>query len=163
MTMKQRSGEKELLREAARRNCDRSQEEKERNLVYKVVGKRGSKREILAPLRHGEYINEEGEVTWDDEESGASGGRRMARGGRRVRSMAATSPNSLPVGKPGGGTAWGQTRATAQHHLVGQGLSTPQGRGVGQEQAEYQQARGGEEEEGTETITRKDRGGSGKR
>ena len=54
----------------------------------------------------------------------------MARGERRGRSMAATYPNSVPVGKPGGGTAWGQTRATAQQLLVGQQvLGTPQGRG----------------------------------
>ena len=42
--------------EAARRNYNRSQEERNRNLAYKVVRKRESKREILAPLRHGEFI-----------------------------------------------------------------------------------------------------------
>ena len=42
--------------EAARRNYNRSQEERNRNLAYKVVRKRESKREILAPLMHGEFI-----------------------------------------------------------------------------------------------------------
>ena len=75
LTMKQRSGKKELLREAARKNCDRNQEELERNIAHKVVGRRGSKREILCPLRFGENIDEEGEVVWDREDTGATGGR----------------------------------------------------------------------------------------
>ena len=152
LTMKQRLGEKDLLREAARKNCARSQEDLERNLAFKVVGRRGSKREILAPLRLGETINEEGEVIWDREDTGAIGGRRMARGVRRVRSMAATYPNSLPVGKPGGGTAWGQTQDTAQQRLVGQGLSAPQGRGGGR-------GRGAEATRGPTNTGRGGRGG----
>ena len=133
LTMKQRSGKKELLREAARKNCDRNQEELERNIAHKVVGRRGSKREILCPLRFGENIDEEGEVVWDREDTGATGGRRVA----------ATYPNSLPVGKPGGGTAWGQTQDTAQQLLVVRVRAHPktgeEREGVVQGQAEDQQ------------------------
>ena len=66
--------------------------------------------------------------------------------------MAATYPNSLPVGKPGGGTAWGQTQDTAQQRLVGQGLSTPQGRGGGR-------GRGAEANRGPTNTGRGGRGG----
>ena len=43
-----------------------------------MVGRRGSKCEILASLRLGEIINEESEVVWDREDTGATGGKRMA-------------------------------------------------------------------------------------
>ena len=43
-----------------------------------MVGRRGSKCDILASLRLGEIINEESEVVWDREDTGATGGKRMA-------------------------------------------------------------------------------------
>ena len=76
LTMRQRAAEKAMYREVAIKNLDRSDDNISGNLVFKVVGKRGSKREILAPLREGEYLTEEGEVRWD---RGDLAGRRPAR------------------------------------------------------------------------------------
>ena len=54
-----------MHRLAFKKNMERSKENIDANLAFKVVGKRGYKREILAPLMDGEFISEEGEVTWD--------------------------------------------------------------------------------------------------
>ena len=83
LTMKQRSGKKELLREAARKNCDRNQEELERNIAHKVVGRRGSKREILCPLRFGE--KEERQRGWQTSQ------------GEKVESRVSPEPAFTPV------------------------------------------------------------------
>ena len=154
LTMRQRAGEKDLHREAARKNCTRSQEDIEGNLAFKIVGRRGAKREILAPLRDGESISTEGEVIWNREvDSGVARGRRMARGGRRLGSLAATYPNCLAVGIPGGGTTMGQSRVTAQQQTAGQGMSTPGGRGGGR-------GRGVEPNKGAASLGRSIGGGS---
>ena len=113
LTLRQRAGERELYKEAAMKNLARSLEQQEENMVFKVVGRRGSKREILAPLRPGEVINSAGEVIWASEEEGTSGGTVGGRG--RTGPAAATYPNCVPVGTPGGfrgmspGTPLGQT------------------------------------------------------
>ena len=112
LTLRQRAGEKELYKEAARKNLTRSQEQIDGNMAFKVVGKRGAKREILAPLRRGEEINEGGEVGWVREaEGGPAGGRRTARGGGP---SAATYPNCLALGRKGGGGMMGPNLGTAQ-------------------------------------------------
>ena len=83
---RQRAGEKEMLREVARKNLARA------------------KREILAPIRVGEEVNEEGEVVWVTEsEGGLAGGRVLARGGRQYGPAAATYPNCSSLGRKGGG------------------------------------------------------------
>ena len=112
LTMRQRATERELHKEAASKNLTRSKEITDGGLVFKVVGKRGSKREILAPLREGEHLNSEGVVVWTE---GFSGGGRgaQAMGGRWTGPASASSPNCEPVGRPGG-TGRGMTRDTAQ-------------------------------------------------
>ena len=47
LTARQRAGEKEMYKEAARKNISRSQEDIQANMAYKIIGGRGSKREIL--------------------------------------------------------------------------------------------------------------------
>ena len=74
LTLKQRDGERQLYKEAAKKNLARTQEQREQNMAFKVVGRRGSKREILAPLRQGEDINSAGEVVWGEEETVGSTG-----------------------------------------------------------------------------------------
>ena len=55
-------------------------------MFYKVVGRKGAKREILAPLLPGEYVDREGLVVKE--------GRRIGRGAREVP---ATGSNTTPV------------------------------------------------------------------
>ena len=49
-----------MHRLAFKKNMERSKENIDANLAFKVVGKRGYRREILVPLRDGEFISEEG-------------------------------------------------------------------------------------------------------
>ena len=60
LTLKQRAAEREMHRLAFKKNMERSKENIDANLAFKVVGKRGYRREILVPLRDGEFISEEG-------------------------------------------------------------------------------------------------------
>lgn len=131
LTMRQRAAEKEMYRQVSIKNLDRSGENISANLVFKVVGKRGFKREILAPLRDGEYLSEEGEVRWDRGE-GASNlpGRGPARGGGRPGPSSATYPNWLALGRRGGGR--GQSLDRSLGTALGQrGGHTTSGRGRG--------------------------------
>ena len=104
LTLKQRAREKEIYKEVARKNLSRSQEDVEANMAYNVVGPRGSKREILAPLLVGQQISSEGDVVWDREADTGFSDRRRVRGGMRLGSAAATYPNS---GQTGGGDRMG--------------------------------------------------------
>ena len=63
LTARQRQREAEMMKEACRKNLEISEEELDQNLVYKVVGRKGEKREINVPLRHGEDFDEDGRVT----------------------------------------------------------------------------------------------------
>ena len=142
LTARQRAGEKEMYKEAARKNISRSQEDIQANIAYKIVGGRGSKREILEPLLGGQQTNSDGEVIWDREgDTGFSARGRMAR--RRLGAAAATYPNSLTVGRPEGGTGWGQNLGTAlgqtgghsgphQSQCMTGGVTRGRGRGAGQ-------------------------------
>ena len=136
LTMKQRASEREMHRLAFRKNLERSRENIEANLAFKVVGKRGSKREILAPLRDGETISEEGEVGWN--RGDGARWRRPARGSSSFGP--ATYPNCLAVGTTGGGRGRGQSLATARgqshqgrgaYQVFGRGGGSGGGRGVG--------------------------------
>ena len=106
LTLKQRAGERELFKEAARKNLTRTQEQQQESMAFKVVGRRGSKREILAPLRLGEVINSVGEVIWAEEET--RGGRGTVGGRGSTGPAAATYPNCVPAGIAGG--TWGRNR-----------------------------------------------------
>ena len=106
LTLKQRAGERDLYKEAAMKNLGRTQEQQQENMSFKVVGRRGSKREILAPLRLGEVINSVGEVIWAEEET--RGGRGTVGGRGSTGPAAATYPNCVPAGIAGG--TWGRNR-----------------------------------------------------
>ena len=94
LTTKQRQREADMVREAGRKNLERGAEELEQNFVYKVVGRKGEKREIKVPLRHGEVVDHEGLVT---REPGMGRGNR---GGRPSMTLA-TGGNKEPIGQPG--------------------------------------------------------------
>ena len=66
LTVKQREREADLASGAAKKNMERSQEELDQNLVYKVVGRKGEKREIKVTLRQGEEVDDAGIVTRSD-------------------------------------------------------------------------------------------------
>ena len=66
LTAKQRQREADLVSEAAKKNMERSQEELDESLVYKVVGRKGEKREIKVALRQGEEVDDTGNVTRKD-------------------------------------------------------------------------------------------------
>ena len=57
--------------ETKRKNLTRSEDEVPKNLFFKVVGRKGARKEILAPLLPGEYLDREGLVVRE-------GRRRMA-------------------------------------------------------------------------------------
>ena len=71
-----------MMVEAKAKNLNRSDDEQSKNLFYKLVGKRGSKREILAPLLPGEYMDKDGQVVRD---------------GRAAKEIQVTGSNTVPV------------------------------------------------------------------
>ena len=90
LTVKQRQKEAELVTGAAKKNMERSQDEWDQDLVYKVVGRKGEKREIKVTLRHGEEVDDAGNVTRRD---GWGRGNRRDYGRPHV-----TGGNSEPIG-----------------------------------------------------------------
>ena len=62
LTAKQRQREADMVTEASRKNLERIQEEIDQNIVYKVVGRKGEKREIKVALRQGEVLGSDGKV-----------------------------------------------------------------------------------------------------
>ena len=82
LTSRQRKDELEKTVEVKGKNLSRSQDEQSKNLFYKVVGRKGARREILAPLLPGEYMDKDGLVL------------RERREGRQV-----SGSNSTPVAK----------------------------------------------------------------
>jgi hypothetical protein len=88
LTQRQRKEEQEKVMETKRKNLTRSEAEVSKNLFYKVVGKKGARREILAPLLPGEYLDREGLVV------------REGRKGMAVtRGTPLTGSNQEPVGR----------------------------------------------------------------
>ena len=73
LTDKERKRERDLMSEAKGKNLDRTSEEVSKNLVFKIVGERGRRREILVPLRDGEVIDRDGSVV--ETEHRVGGGR----------------------------------------------------------------------------------------
>ena len=51
-----------MVGQVKKKNLARSVDERSKNLFYKVVGRKGARREILAPLLPGEYMDKEGLV-----------------------------------------------------------------------------------------------------
>ena len=51
-----------MVGQVKKKNLARSVDERSKNLFYKVVGRKGARREILAPLLSGEYMDKEGLV-----------------------------------------------------------------------------------------------------
>ena len=99
LTAKQRQREADMVTEASRKNLERSQEEVEQNIVYKIVGRKGEKREIKVTLRLGEKLGDAGNVVRRDG---------WTRGNRRdlVRPIV-TGGNSEPLGSSSVGSAGG--------------------------------------------------------
>ena len=97
LTAKQRQREADMVTEASRKNLERSQEEFEQNIVYKIVGRKGEKREIKVTLRLGEELGDAGNVVRRDG---------WTRGNRRdlVRPLR-TGGNSEPLGSSNAGSA----------------------------------------------------------
>ena len=96
LTARQRGREQEMVREAAKSNLERQQEDIVGNLAFKVVGRRGEKRIIKAPLRRGEVLNELGEVSWE-EGNNFLGERRRLTGRRRLGEPSVSGANLEPI------------------------------------------------------------------
>ena len=62
LTARQRKDEQDKTIEVKKKNLSRSVDEQSKNLFYKVVGRKGARREILAPLLPGEYMDKDGLV-----------------------------------------------------------------------------------------------------
>jgi hypothetical protein len=96
LTARQRQREADMVKEACRKNLERSVEEVEQNMVYKVVGRKGDKREIKVPLRVSEVLDPEGRVTMGQ---GVGRGARSEGHGKTL----ATGANREPLGQQGPG------------------------------------------------------------
>jgi hypothetical protein len=62
LTAGERKKERDLMVEAKAKNLNRSLDEQSKKLVYKIVGERGRRREILVPLRPWEVLDQDGRV-----------------------------------------------------------------------------------------------------
>ena len=101
LTTRQRAGEMDLIKETAKKNIERSEEDVDRNMVFKVVGRRGEKREIKVPLREGEVVNQDGLVLWEENLSKAGGflsGRKRVTGKKKFGQVMKSGGNSQPLG-----------------------------------------------------------------
>ena len=70
LTLKQRQMEQAMFKTAEELNLARTAEDQSKNLVHKVLGKRGERVLRQVQLRPGEVINEEGKVILEGEEEG---------------------------------------------------------------------------------------------
>ena len=87
LTDMERKKEREMASLSKRKNLQRSEEDVQLGLVYKVVGERGRKREIQVPLRPGELITQDGLVL-DKDRYDVS----------HQQASVATGPNLTPIG-----------------------------------------------------------------
>ena len=62
LTVRQRQKEADMVKDALKKNIERSTDEQDSNLVYKVVGRRGERRDIRVPLRQGEILDRQGRL-----------------------------------------------------------------------------------------------------
>ena len=90
MTLKQRQMEQAMFKKAEELNLVRSTEEQSKNLVHKVLGRRGERVLRQVELRPGEVISQEGRVMMEGEEDGRKRKRQNSAPGqsppaRRVR------------------------------------------------------------------------------
>ena len=81
LTAKQRQMEQAMFKKAEELNLTRSAEEQAKNLVHKVLGKRGERVLRQVQLRPGEVISQEGKVIMEEE--GLSPQARRVRAGRK--------------------------------------------------------------------------------
>ena len=113
LTDKERSRERDLMVDAKAKNLNRSTEEQAKNLVFKVVGERGRRREILVPLRLGEVLDPEGRVV---ESEHRVGGGRSSWARHHHGTIPSSSANLEPLGQRAG-----RTRPPVQHSVGEEG------------------------------------------
>ena len=70
LTLKQRKNEEEMKKRVMRKNLTRNEEEVQGGLVWKMLGRRGERREVQVKLWDGETVNQEGH----EEDVGKEGG-----------------------------------------------------------------------------------------
>ena len=68
LTLKQRKNEEEMKKRVMRKNLTRKVEEVQGGLVWKMLGRRGERREVQVKLWDGETVNQEGWVVREGEE-----------------------------------------------------------------------------------------------
>ena len=68
LTLKQRKNEEEMRKRVMRKNLTRNEEEVQGGLVWKMLGRRGERREVQVKRGDGETINQEGWVVREGEE-----------------------------------------------------------------------------------------------
>ena len=96
LTEIQSKEETTLERKAGDQNLAPSKEMKEKGLVMKIVGPRGQRRIIAAPLRQAEEVDEEGRVRLNAGRRRREGGR--SRGQEQYRAGVVTGANREPIG-----------------------------------------------------------------
>ena len=93
LTMKQRKMEQEMFQKAEQQNLRRTREEVSKNLVSKVLGRRGERVLRLVELRQDETINEQGRVVRKGTEGTEMGQRNsLAETGHKRQSSPGISP-----------------------------------------------------------------------
>lgn len=68
LTLKQRKNEEEMKKRVMRKNLTRKEEEVQGGLVWKMLGRRGERREVQVKLWDGETVNQEGWVVREGDE-----------------------------------------------------------------------------------------------
>ena len=86
LTLKQRKNEEEMKKRVMRKNLTRKDEEVQGGLVWKMLGRRGERREVQVKLWDGETVNQEGWVVREGEEGSHTRGsiRNHSQEARRV-------------------------------------------------------------------------------
>ena len=106
LTMKQRQMEQEMFRKAQRLNLERTTAEISKNLVHKVLGRRGERVLRQVELRQTEMVSEEGRVVLREQGEGRGERGSQQRGEKRGN----RSPGSSPPARRRVGGRWEDSR-----------------------------------------------------
>ena len=131
LTDRQRKEENSLWREAANQNLSPTYKMQEKGLVVKVVGHRGQRRIVMAPLKRTEEVDEEGWVRLRGGSSRREGARsrrqEQTRGGGRGAPV--TGANKEPLGRKEQGNGQGAAVGRSSRDEQDSWRRTPGARG----------------------------------
>ena len=101
LTLKQRQMEQAMFKQAEELNLARSTEEKSKNLVHKVLGRRGERVLRQVELRPGEIVSQDGRVMMEGEEEGRKRKRQNSGPGQSPPARRVRAGRRFGVGRVG--------------------------------------------------------------